>query len=327
VFPADGNVTLIVPEDPECARQGVVQGTKIPIDVVGGSQFRLGGLASGVVGTVKHLSTGGPVGLVNAEEVMCAGDYRTIEGALSAPLRDAGELFERVRSRKSGEEMASLREANAIAESVLEAMRSCLRAGVPERDVASEGYRAAFSRGTSDTLFLLTCGKNGLCGRCGRSPTGKAPFEEGDVVSFSIELDGPDGYFVEFARPLCLGEPQLATREQYDVLASAFEFGEGLLKPGVRAAAVHGAVREYVSAHGYRVNVSYTGHGIGQDIMERPFLHSADDWTLEEGMTVAFHPQILDGSGSRGAYMADVCLVTPGGGEPLSRVPLRPQVL
>jgi Xaa-Pro aminopeptidase len=79
----------------------------------------------------------------------------------------------------------------------------------------------------------------------------------------------------------------------------------------------------------------WSGHGLGQDVIEEPWIGrevvDADetaDWKLTERMVLAMHPMIKDTEGGGGiSYLANSYIVTPGGGEAVSKVPLGIHVL
>jgi Xaa-Pro aminopeptidase len=92
---------------------------------------------------------------------------------------------------------------------------------------------------------------------------------------------------------------------------------------------VQQAITRAVARHG--ADCSYwSGHGIGQDVIEEPWLglevvqdrSVPSSWELAEGMVLANHPYAVDREGRAVGYMANTYVVTPSGGESLSQKPL-----
>jgi Xaa-Pro aminopeptidase len=104
--------------------------------------------------------------------------------------------------------------------------------------------------------------------------------------------------------------------------------------PGARPAAVQRGMLDAVEARG-AMSSYWSGHGLGQDVIEEPWIGrevvDADetaDWKLTERMVLAMHPMIKDTEGGGGiSYLANSYIVTPGGGEAVSNVPLGIHVL
>ena len=101
------------------------------------------------------------------------------------------------------------------------------------------------------------------------------------------------------------------------------------MRPGSRPDQVQRAILDAVAAHGTWSSY-WSGHGLGQDVIEEPWLgleivqdrDVASTWTLEEGMALSNHPYVVDLEERAIGYMADSYLVRQDGGEVLSRHPL-----
>jgi len=112
-------------------------------------------------------------------------------------------------------------------------------------------------------------------------------------------------------------------------VAAGLAAGAEQMRPGRRPDEVQAAITSAVAEHG--ADCSYwSGHGIGQDVIELPWLGLElvqdralpSDWELAEGMVLANHPYAVDRGGGGIGYMADTFLVTPAGGEAFSHKPL-----
>jgi Xaa-Pro aminopeptidase len=100
------------------------------------------------------------------------------------------------------------------------------------------------------------------------------------------------------------------------------------LRAGTRnAAAVDAMARAVIAEAGYGDHFTHRlGHGIGLDVHEPPFLDAGDERYVEAGMCFTVEPSIFM-PGRLGSRVEDVVLVTPKGGEPLTKYDRGPRVV
>lgn len=312
---------LLLPTNLEMGRRG---GWKIRI------RFERD-LRTGLPATLRSLGKLRRIGLVGAAQAMKVEDYLALTAAFpEAELVDAQEAFERVRARKSPEELEGARESTRIAEACLERLYEIVRPGMSERDIAAAMYERTYALGGEDPLFLIMDAqkrRQRVVGGFGAA--GDKAFRRGDYFTFSFELVGRLGYWMELARTVSFGEPaepvaRMATAVQAGLAAAARQ-----LKPAKRPDQVQRAIVDAVAKHGGR-SAYWSGHGIGQDVIEEPWLglevvqdrDAASTWVLEENMVISIHPYAEDVDGKAVGYMANTYIVTPKGGESISKLPL-----
>ena len=191
-------------------------------------------------------------------------------------------------------------------------------------------YERCYALGGEDPLFLSMYPERRdgrLEGRFG--PPVDRVLERGDQLVFSFELVGRMGYWMEFARMVVFGEPTDLQQRMNDAVTAGLAAGAEQMRPGKRPDEVQAAITSAVAAHG--ADCSYwSGHGIGQDVIEEPWLglemvqdrSLPSTWELADGMVLANHPYAVDRGGQAVGYMADTFLVTPDGGQALSHKPL-----
>ena len=130
-----------------------------------------------------------------------------------------------------------------------------------------------------------------------------------------------DGYCSDFGRTVCVGEPDAAVREAYELVLAAQEAGRAALRPGVPANEVNRACRRPIEEAGYGAGFKHRmGHGIGMDVHEPPFVSEEDETPLEAGMTFTDEPSILV-DGRFGVRIEDVVVCEAEGGRKLNRFP------
>jgi Xaa-Pro aminopeptidase len=322
VVPPDGEPELLLPLNLAAGRAG---GWNVKVRYARDT-------SSGIPERLRELGPLRRIGVVGLAQVMKVEDYLALRAAFpQAELVDAQQAFERVRARKSPEEQEGLRESAGITDACFERLLELVRPGVTERELGAAMYERGYALGGEDPLFLSmypeSPGDGTVAGKFG--PPGDRVLRPGDVHIFSFELIGPRGYWVELARMIVLGEPDELQVRMNAAVTAGLEAGRALMRPGKRPDQVQRAILDAVAAH--RTWSSYwSGHGLGQDVIEEPWLgleivqdgDVASTWTLEEGMALSNHPYVVDLDERAIGYMADSYLVREDGGEVLSRHPL-----
>ncbi|MDP8969073.1 MAG: Xaa-Pro peptidase family protein [Actinomycetota bacterium] len=226
---------------------------------------------------------------------------------------------EALRAVKDPDEIAVLRRACAVADAAFSGLPEWLAPGLTERDVAVRLERDMVDLGAADRSFetIVASGPNSAVPH--HRPTRRV-LERGDVV----ELDYGalvDGYHSDMTRVLCLGEPIRALREVFAVVRSAQEAGLAACVDGAEAQAVDAACRDVIAeaGHGDRF-VHGTGHGLGLEIHEDPYLGPGAAATLRSRMVVTVEPGVyLPGVG--GVRIEDALAVTTGDPDVLTCTP------
>lgn len=290
----------------------------------------------GVVNALGELARRDRVGITGLGEIMRVADFDVLRTALpGTEFVDATLAFERVRATKSVEELAGVRESTYIAERCFARLLEMARPGMTEREIGAEMYKTMYRLGGEDPLFLSMRAEHTPDG--GRvlrwSPPRDRVLHVGDQLVFSFELIGPLGYWMEFARAVVFGAPNTEQLRLCRAVADGMRAAAERMVPGGSPAAVQRGMLDAVERHGAR-STYWSGHGLGQDVIEEPWIgrevvdtDGAADWDLQENMVLAMHPMVTDRKEGGMAYMANSYIVTAGGGEAVSKVPLDIHVL
>jgi Xaa-Pro aminopeptidase len=270
------------------------------------------------------------VGVVGLGQVMKVEDYLAVRAALpEAEIVDATMAFERVRAAKDPLELEGARESTRIAEAAFARVLEVAGAGVSERQIGAEATRVALAEGGEDPLFLTMYGRERADGKVGGHfgiPADRV-LGPGDVHTFSFELIGPLGYWMELARMVSIGEPtELATRLNASV-AAGLQAGGDALAAGADPSAAQSAIEAAAAEHDTHC-AYWSGHGIGQDVIEEPWVGldvvqdrdapPADP--LAEHMVLSLHPFVIDNADAGIGYMADTFIVGKRGAIPISEL-------
>ncbi|MFI6761244.1 M24 family metallopeptidase [Micromonospora sp. NPDC050417] len=313
VLPARGEPTLVVPAlERPAAEASPASGTGVRIveHSDGTDPYPL---------VVRAL--GGPVGSVGLGNRMWAEQVLALRAALpDTTQRLAGEVLRELRLRKSPVEVAALREAGAAIDSVHAGMSRWLRPGRTEAEVGADIADAIRAAGHASVDFVIVA--SGPNGASPHHTTSDRRIEAGDPVVVDIGGTMPTGYCSDATRTYILGSTAPADFvAYYQVLHAAQHAAVAAVRPGVPAQAVDAAARDLITDAGYGPEFLHrTGHGIGLDGHEDPYLVVGNDRALEVGMAFSIEPGIYR-SGRHGARIEDIVVCTADGVERLNTVP------
>ena len=127
------------------------------------------------------------------------------------------------------------------------------------------------------------------------------------------------GYGSDTSRTFSIGEPELDVAAAHAVLEEAQKAGVAAVKPGIPASQIDRITRDVIEGAGFGdFFIHRTGHGIGLDGHEHPYLVEGDDTILEPGMAFSVEPGIYM-PGMWGMRIEDIVAVTDDGVERLNR--------
>lgn len=272
-------------------------------------------------------------------EVVGAGDGQTIaiadqlltvftlrlQAALSgASWMEGNQILARIRMIKTAAEIDALREAAAKTEDALASLFAEPVAGKTELEVLRFLHRGLTERG----LELSGGGIVGA-GPHSASPhhkTGEKRLAAGDALVIDFG-GGWSGYRSDLTRSFHVGEPPAEFRRIYQIVQEAQQLAFEATRPGMITAEIDSVARDYIIAQGYEHGLLHrTGHGIGMDGHEYPYLVQGDATVIEEGMTFSIEPGIYL-AGKYGVRIEDVVAVTATGAERLNHFPRDLQIV
>jgi Xaa-Pro dipeptidase len=286
-------------------------------------------LGAGLAAALAELALA-RIGVVGLGQVMKVEDYLALRAAFpEAEIVDATLAFERVRAAKDPAELEGAREATRIAEAAFERLLEVAGAGVSERRIGAEVARTALERGGEDLLFLTMYGRKREDGSVGGhfGIAADRVLRPGDVHTFSFELVGPLGYWIELSRMVSVGPPGELAQRLNAAVAAGLQAGGDALASGADPSAAQRAI--VAAAADHDTSCAYwSGHGIGQDVIEEPWVgldvvqdrEAPPPEPLAAGMVLSLHPFVVDRGQQGIGYMADTFAVTDGGGVPFSEL-------
>ena len=234
----------------------------------------------------------------------------------------ASEVFDDLRMCKDGAELDALRTAAELADEVSVEIRrlGADAIGMTETELAAEIDRRLAETGGEGVSFETVVG-SGPNGAMPHHRHGDREIRRGDpvVLDFGAYVDhypGDQTRTVVFA-----GDPPAEFRRVHEVVREAQRAAVEAVEPGVPAEAVDRAAREVIEAAGYGEQfVHRTGHGVGLDVHEAPYIVEGNDAELEPGMVFSVEPGVYL-EGEFGVRIEDLVAVTEDGCERLNDSP------
>ena len=223
-------------------------------------------------------------------------------------------MTRQLRMRKDPEEVQALARVAAAIDQVVEGLAGLRWAGRTERDLYRDIEQAI--RDTHDEFCFAVVASGPNAASPHHTATGRV-IQPGDPVV--VDIGGRlDGYCSDTTRTLVVDEPPPGFRELYALLHAAQLAGCAAVRPGVTAAAVDAACRDPITAAGHgELFLHRTGHGIGLDEHEDPYIVAGNDEPLEPGMAFSIEPGIYP-QGHYGARIEDIVVCTDDGGRRLN---------
>ena len=232
----------------------------------------------------------------------------------------AGPVLRELRMRKSPQEVGALRAAGQAIDRVHARMGEWLRPGRTERQVGKDIADAILAEGHVRVDFVIV----------GSGPNSASPHHDlsdrqidpGDPVVIDIGGTTHEGYCSDSTRTyIAGGEPPTEFAAYYDVLRTAQEAQCAYARPGVTAESVDRVGRDLITEAGYgEAFIHRTGHGIGLETHEEPYIVAGNALALEPGMAFSIEPGIYL-RGRHGARIEDIVVCTDTHVERLNDTP------
>jgi Xaa-Pro dipeptidase len=247
-------------------------------------------------------------------------ELRALEGALpGCRFVDAGDVLAEQRIVKGALELMRMQEAADMIDASLKALLPRIKVGMTERKVASMWLSEVLALGAEGAAFEFIVG-SGPNSALPHHATGDRALCKGDL----LVLDGGarhHGYNSDITRTVALGEPEPELRKIYEVTLAANAAGRNASRPGVTGEQVDAAARAVIESAGYGPQFLHrTGHGLGLDVHEHPYIAPGQKRPLPVGAVFTVEPGIyLHGRG--GVRIEDDVVLTETGHRSLTSFP------
>jgi len=248
-------------------------------------------------------------------------EFRHVKaGAPEADYPDASDVLSSLRLKKDKAEVDAMRRAVKIAQDALEATIPFIKIGMTEKEISSELVVQLLQHGSEPEMPfapIVSAGPNSANPHA--SPT-ERKLQQGDllVVDWGAAYAG---YISDLTRTFAVGEVDAEYEKIHKIVQEANAAGRAAGKPGVPCADVDKAARDVIEKAGYGVYFTHrTGHGIGMEGHEEPYMRGDNLQALEPGMAFTVEPGIYL-PGRNGVRIEDNVVITETGADVLSDMP------
>jgi Xaa-Pro aminopeptidase len=248
------------------------------------------------------------IGVLAADSSMRADALLQLQ-ALIQPATSiaAGDLMALLRRRKSEAELELLARAAAVTDAALLVGAEACRPDVTERQVAAEIANFYRANGAETVDFVIVA--SGPNGAFPHHETSDRRMQVGDTIILDIGAT-LTGYKSDITRVVHLGEPTAEVKAVYQAVLEANRKGRAAALAGTRAREVDLVARKAIEQAGYGAYFRHrTGHGLGLEVHEPPWITSESETVLEAGMVFSVEPGIYL-PGKFGVRIEDIVVVT-----------------
>lgn len=311
VVPAEGTPSLVVPTLEEPAAKASPAGS---LEV----NFRAWDETEDPVALAARLVSGAR--RIGLDDQMWAEKALRFRAAMpDAEQALASTVLADMRMIKDPTEIDALRRAGAAIDRVHTNVPNWLVAGRTEAEVGRDIADAIIAEGHVKVDFVIV--GSGPNGASPHHDTGSRVIEAGDVVVVDIGGTTDDGYCSDSTRTYAIEEPPEGFVAHYDALRRAQSAAVSHVRPGVTAESIDAAARDVLVDAGLgEYFVHRTGHGIGLETHEEPYIVNGNGRRVEPGMAFSIEPGFYV-PGRFGARIEDIVVVTDDGAERLNGTP------
>jgi len=238
-----------------------------------------------------------------------------------AVVVNAEELVNQLRRIKSAEELELMTSACRVVDSVLDRVQSKVILGVTELDLKAEINFQMNDNGSKTESFdtaVWSMGPKNARDASDRLSSNQLMEDMGVSFDFGSVING---YCSDFGRTIYVGDPNQEYQFVYDLVMEAQAAGIAASRPGALASDVHNATRKVIVDGGYGEWFRHrTGHCIGLDVHELPYISEEDHTPLEVGMTFTIEPSVF-WPGRVGVRVEDIVVIEEDGARKINEFP------
>ena len=237
---------------------------------------------------------------------------------IQVELVPAEDIVENLRLIKDETEIDTLKNALSIAESVFKHIKSTIKPGMTERQLAWTMEKEMREAGAQSLSFptIVASGPNSALPHA--IPSGRK-IKAGEPILFDwgVRLDG---YCSDISRTVIIGPPDETFKKVFTTVHDAQRIATDAIKPGISSKAVDKIARDHIEKSGFKGKFGHgLGHGTGLSVHEHPRLSPLKETTLETGMVFTVEPGIyIPGWG--GIRLENMVVVRDNGVEVLNNI-------
>mgnify|MGYP000058627615 FL=1 len=232
-------------------------------------------------------------------------------------IKNAHKIISKIRLYKKKYEVENIRKAVDIAEQTLSDTINFVKEGRTEIEIKKYLMQKLLEFGANDIAFepLVLAGSNSAL--CHGHSRDDYQIKKGDCILFDFGAN-VNGYNSDITRTFFLGSVNEENRNMYDVVYKANSVGRKVSKPGISMHDLDDNVMKILEASNFKQYIVHkTGHGLGMDVHEDPYIMRKNYELLEEGMVITIEPGLYK-ENHLGIRIEDDVLITNNSCESLT---------
>jgi Xaa-Pro dipeptidase len=231
-----------------------------------------------------------------------------------------------IRVRKDDAEIDAMQKAVYIAQIALQAALPEIQPGITERELAAEITVQLLRHGSDSEIPFTPIVASGPNSANPHAFPGNRRLQIGDLLIIDWGAN-VGGYFSDLTRTFAIGEPEDEMKMVAQTVHQANTAAQDIAGPGVAAQEIDQAARKVIEEKGYgQYFIHRTGHGLGLETHEEPYIRDGNPLPLESGMTFTIEPGIyIPGRG--GVRIEDDVVITEQGLHSFSDLPRELNIL
>jgi Xaa-Pro dipeptidase len=248
-------------------------------------------------------------------------ELRLLEQAASeAEIVVSDDVIASLRMVKDQAEIEAMQKAADIAQEALKATLPAIKIGVTEKEIAAELSMQLLRHGSNPKLPFFPIVSGGPNSANPHAAPSNRKLTEGDllVIDWGANVDG---YFSDITRTFAMGDVDPEYKKIAKIVFGANQAGHAAAGPGVPARAIDIAARKVIEEAGYGEFFFHrTGHGLGLEVHEEPYIRGDNDFILQTGMTFTIEPGIYLPN-RNGVRIEDDVVITETGCKSFTNLP------
>lgn len=210
----------------------------------------------------------------------------------AANFVDASKLFAELRLYKDRDDLAKMRKAAEIAEKALIETLKTVKVGQTEKEIANELLVQLYRKGSDQQLPFMPIVASGANTANPHATPSDRKLKGNEFLLFDWGA-GFEGYFSDITRTFIVGQPteEMQTIAETVQRANHAAYANG--KAGMTAGEVDKLARDEIEKSGYGSYFTHrTGHGLGMEAHEAPFIFAGNPQILKKGMVFTIEPGV-----------------------------------